>query len=165
MAICVQIVANLSGVLNGGWRCSQFEIYRQTLFCLCVYVTSHTGWGWQVMPRTTQARNIRPIDTKLIDCSEILIIFFLKAKSKWTKEVTKVWLFLTNATILSRTQSNGEIAPMSYRLSGVMAEVDLQICSLNCNGLNDDVKRNAVFSKLKRSATGIYLLQETHSTL
>ena len=46
-----------------------------------------------------------------------------------------------------------------------MAEIDLQIFSLNCNGLNDDVKRNAVFSKLKRSAAGIYLLQETHSTL
>ena len=31
-------------------------------------------------------------------------------------------------------------------------------------GLSDDAKRNAVFSKLKRSAAGIYLLQETHST-
>ena len=83
----------------------------------------------------------------------------------WPKEVTKVGLFLTSATILSRTQSNGKIASLSYRLSGVMAEIDLQIFSLNCNGLNDDVKRNAVFSKLKRSAAGTYLLQETHSTL
>ena len=35
---------------------------------------------------------------------------------------------------------------------------------MNCNGLNDDVKRNAVFSKLKMSGEGIFLLQETHST-
>ena len=70
-----------------------------------------------------------------------------------------------SATILSRTQSNDKIAPLSYRLSGVMAEIDLQIFSLNCNELNDDVKRNAVFSKFKRSAAGIYLLQETNCTL
>ena len=35
---------------------------------------------------------------------------------------------------------------------------------MNCNGLNDDVKRNAVFSKLKKSGEGTLLLQETHST-
>ena len=56
-------------------KCVQVEIYRQTLFRLCVNVTSHMGWGWQVMPMTTQARNIRHIDTKLIDCSEIFSFF------------------------------------------------------------------------------------------
>ena len=35
---------------------------------------------------------------------------------------------------------------------------------MNCNGLNDDVKRDAVFSKLKMSGEAIFLLQETHST-
>ena len=32
-----------------------------------------------------------------------------------------------------------------------------------CNGLND-IKRNAVFSKLQKSCEGIFLLQETHKT-
>ena len=35
---------------------------------------------------------------------------------------------------------------------------------MNCNGINDDIKRNAVYSKLKMSGEGIFLLQETHST-
>ena len=45
-----------------------------------------------------------------------------------------------------------------------MTEINLRVISINCNGLNDDVKRNAVFSKLKMSGDGIFLLQETHST-
>ena len=45
-----------------------------------------------------------------------------------------------------------------------MADIDLRAISMNCNGLNDDIKRNAVFSKLKKSGEGIFLLQETHST-
>ena len=45
-----------------------------------------------------------------------------------------------------------------------MAEIDLSIFSINCNGLNDDLKRIAVFAKLKKKTKGIILLQETHST-
>ena len=30
-----------------------------------------------------------------------------------------------------------------------MAEIDIRIFSLNCNGLNDKIKRTAVFNKLK----------------
>ena len=45
-----------------------------------------------------------------------------------------------------------------------MTDINLRVISMNCNGLNDDVKRNAVFSKLKMSGEGIFLLQETHST-
>lgn len=45
-----------------------------------------------------------------------------------------------------------------------MAEIDIDIFSMNCNGLNDNLKRTAVFSKLKRISKGIILLQETHST-
>ena len=43
-----------------------------------------------------------------------------------------------------------------------MTEIDINIYSLNCNGLNDDVKRNVVFEKLKKRGEGIALLQETH---
>ena len=46
-----------------------------------------------------------------------------------------------------------------------MTEIDINIYSLNCNGLNDDVKINAVFYKLKKRVKGyIYMLQETHCT-
>ena len=45
------------------------------------------------------------------------------------------------------------------------SEIDIDVFYLNCNGLNDKLKRNAVFSRLKRSAKGLYLLQETHSTM
>ena len=45
-----------------------------------------------------------------------------------------------------------------------MTDINLRVISMNCNGLNDDVKRNAVFTKLKMSGEGIFLLQETHST-
>ena len=40
----------------------------------------------------------------------------------------------------------------------------MNIYSLNCNGLSDDVKRNAVFEKWKKKGEGIFLLQETHCT-
>ena len=46
----------------------------------------------------------------------------------------------------------------------IMTEIDMNIYSLNCNGLSDDVKRNAVFEKLKKKGEGIFLLQETHCT-
>jgi exonuclease III len=39
------------------------------------------------------------------------------------------------------------------------------VFSLNVNGIGDDIKRQAVFDKLKRKGSGIYLLQETHYTL
>ena len=45
-----------------------------------------------------------------------------------------------------------------------MTDINIQIFSLNCNGLNDDLKRLAVLTKLKRAGEGVYLLQETHST-
>ena len=45
-----------------------------------------------------------------------------------------------------------------------MTEIDINIYSLNCNGLNDDVKRKAVFEKLKKKGDGIFMLQETHCT-
>ena len=35
---------------------------------------------------------------------------------------------------------------------------------MNCNGLNDDLKRIAVFAKPRKKTNGIILLQETHST-
>jgi exonuclease III len=46
-----------------------------------------------------------------------------------------------------------------------MAEVDIAIYSLNCNGLGDKTKRMAVLNKLKRKGKGIFMLQETHSTI
>ena len=30
-----------------------------------------------------------------------------------------------------------------------MADIDLRAIAMNCNGLNDDIKRNAVYSKMK----------------
>ena len=45
-----------------------------------------------------------------------------------------------------------------------MTEIDINIYSLNCNGLNEDVKRKAVFEKLKKKGDGIFMLQETHCT-
>ena len=45
-----------------------------------------------------------------------------------------------------------------------MTEIDINIYSLNCNGLNGDVKRNAVFEKLKKRGEEIFMLQETHCT-
>ena len=50
------------------------------------------------------------------------------------------------------------------KLISNMADIDLRAISMNCNGLNDAIKGNAVFSKLKKSGEGIFLLQETHST-
>ena len=41
---------------------------------------------------------------------------------------------------------------------------NLNIYSLNANGLGDSTKREAVFQRLKRKGVGIFLLQETHST-
>ena len=45
-----------------------------------------------------------------------------------------------------------------------MADIDLNLYSLNCSGLRDRVKRTAVLSKLKKYNLGLFLLQETHST-
>ena len=45
-----------------------------------------------------------------------------------------------------------------------MADIDLYLYSLNCNGLRDRVKRTAVMAKLKKYNPGLFLLQETHST-
>ena len=45
-----------------------------------------------------------------------------------------------------------------------MTEIELNIYLLNCNGLSDDVKRNAVFEKFKKMGEGIFLLQTTHCT-
>ena len=45
-----------------------------------------------------------------------------------------------------------------------MTEIFINIYSLNCNGLSDDVKNNAVFEKIKEKSEGIFLLQETHCT-
>ncbi len=41
-------------------------------------------------------------------------------------------------------------------------EISLQLSSFNVNGLRQDIKRNAIFTKLKPS-NNIILLQETHS--
>ena len=45
-----------------------------------------------------------------------------------------------------------------------MSGHQLDIISLNTNGLGNKVKREAVFRKLKQKGKGIFLLQETHST-
>jgi exonuclease III len=45
-----------------------------------------------------------------------------------------------------------------------MANIDLNIYSLNANGLGDTAKRVTVFHKLKNKGEGIFLLQESHST-
>ena len=44
-----------------------------------------------------------------------------------------------------------------------MADIELRAISMNYDRLNDDFMRNDVFSKLKNSGEGIFLLQETHS--
>ena len=36
------------------------------------------------------------------------------------------------------------------------SEIEIDVFYLNCNGLNDKLKRHAVFSRLKRSAKGLY---------
>ena len=51
-----------------------------------------------------------------------------------------------------------------YPVDCIMTEIDINIYSLNCNGLNDDVKRNADFEKLKKKGDWISMLQETHCT-
>jgi exonuclease III len=45
-----------------------------------------------------------------------------------------------------------------------MIDVDINVFSMNTNGLGDKVKRTAVIKKLKRKGPGIFLLQEAHST-
>ena len=45
-----------------------------------------------------------------------------------------------------------------------MTEININIYSLKYNGLNDDVKRNAAFEKLKKKGDGIFMPQETHCT-
>ena len=45
-----------------------------------------------------------------------------------------------------------------------MADIDIRLFSMNCNGLRDNVKRMAVMQRLKRQRSGIFLLQETHTT-
>ncbi len=42
-------------------------------------------------------------------------------------------------------------------------EISLQLSSFNVNGLRQDIKRNAICTKLKPS-NNIILLQETHSS-
>ena len=41
---------------------------------------------------------------------------------------------------------------------------NFNIYSLNTNGLRDETKRVALFNKLKKKGSGIFLLQETHTT-
>ena len=45
------------------------------------------------------------------------------------------------------------------------SQIDVNVFSLNCNGLSDKVKRTSVFNHLKRKRKGIFMLQETHTTL
>ncbi len=45
-----------------------------------------------------------------------------------------------------------------------MEGIDINIYSLNANGLGDKAKKIAVFTKLKKLGKGIILLQENHST-
>ncbi len=42
-------------------------------------------------------------------------------------------------------------------------EISFQLSSFNVNGLRQDIKRNAIFTKLK-SSNNIILLQETYSS-
>ena len=46
-----------------------------------------------------------------------------------------------------------------------MESLDVKLFSLNVNGLGDTIKRQAVFDKLRKKGPGIFLLQETHSTI
>ena len=157
------------------------------------YVTSHAKRGWEIIHMTSQARNTRHTDTQLIDCFElfffyslcvfiqmlIILIVFPLNNNKLAKcfkfHIVSSQITVTQSGPKSMTCSHGrniliihssksQNASLSFRSTGVMAEINLQIFSLNCNGLSDDARRNAVFSKLKRSAAEIYLLQETHST-
>jgi exonuclease III len=41
---------------------------------------------------------------------------------------------------------------------------NINVFSLNVNGLGDSIKRQAVFQKLKKKGPGVFLLQETHSS-
>lgn len=43
-------------------------------------------------------------------------------------------------------------------------KLNLKIYSLNVNGLGENIKRKAVFNKLRKFKDGIFLIQETHST-
>ena len=42
---------------------------------------------------------------------------------------------------------------------------NLKVCSFNVNGINDNIKRRAIFKKLRQSPTTFWLLQETHSVV
>ncbi len=46
-----------------------------------------------------------------------------------------------------------------------MESLDINFYSLKVNGLGDKAKRIAIFTKLKKLGMGIFLLQETHSTI
>ena len=45
-----------------------------------------------------------------------------------------------------------------------MESNNVNFFSLNVNGMGDEIKRQAVFDKLKRKGPGIFMLQETHTT-
>jgi exonuclease III len=46
-----------------------------------------------------------------------------------------------------------------------MDEIDINVFSLNCNGLASDVKKRiSVINRLKKKGKGVFMLQETHST-
>ncbi len=46
-----------------------------------------------------------------------------------------------------------------------MTDIDISMFSLNTNGLGNKTKRIAVFEKLRKKGKGIYMLQETHSSV
>ena len=45
-----------------------------------------------------------------------------------------------------------------------MSSLDIKVYSLNTNGLGDPIKRQAVFDKLNKKGSAIFMLQETHCT-
>ena len=47
-----------------------------------------------------------------------------------------------------------------------MSSIDIEIFSENVNGIgSDSVRRQALFSKLRRKGCGAFMMQETHCTL
>ena len=47
----------------------------------------------------------------------------------------------------------------------VMVNGEISIASYNCNGLEDNKKRQSVFTWMKEKENNIYCLQETHSPI
>ena len=74
-------------------------------------------------------------------------------------EVYLVNNFFDNNVFYSSYSSNNNI--MLHTTKTYQYFLNIKIASLNCRGLNDDIKRDLLFDKFKNSDITIFCLQET----